>query len=787
MSKLEIDRLTARDKTRLERFDKDKEHTAVNHKKTVELISADFDKFASQNSKAVNNYRKLVGERQKDPKYQFTVNESGVWALVGEKINKRDQALHEEENHYRNKIRTINEDQSKWLKEKLKEQKKKESGKALYDTSSGSEPGDIVDLGAEKLEIVEDQELEREEIELLEEQEVDSELDLEKEKLADEARYINEQILALGELHATYITARNSFVNGSYDYYILDREKTKVDKLRKLYEHRTATRERIIQEERFSLDTSPDTDLSDGGYSDIEDFKEEREYLRQHITKHKKRQPKLDREEFEPDQIRLREEEVRRQRLVEEEEREKQQREIAAELQRLEEEDNQPELDQRVGNPRRNNMNQLKWSVQSVSKFHGDTGQNANPHMFEFNDFLKAARIEAIGEGAEDTRDATQIINDFVTTLKGKARLWFDVNIPEAERTTVAHWKVIKNAFKDHFNPLGSTREQRVCAWKDMRWDPTTESIDDFSYKYKELGLSLGLNDDNIYDNFKACIPGQYFVFVYNAANMADAIANLKKCIAAGPMIGTNGGITQTSTSKVDDKLKFMGITEEPDIFHQIHESINEKLVPVHETMSETKEMVDQMYKMAMGNNGGNNGGSRFNNQPNRYNGGNGFPKQFQNLGRGRGQGQNQGQRGNNGYFSNNNFRQNNGGNNSGIKEVQCTYCNRWRHTIANCGFLKTDLRKKGFRIAVNSMNPNNTYRENYNPNRGGFQNRNNFSRPGQGRGRGRPDQINCIHEDEGNDVEEEMTEDELFICYLSEFQEATGLEIEHETEELNN
>ena len=230
-----------------------------------------------------------------------------------------------------------------------------------------------------------------------------------------------------------------------------------------------------------------------------------------------------------------------------------------------------------------------------------------------------------------------------------------------------------------------------------------------------------------------------------------------------------------------------MGITEEPDIFHQIHESINEKLVPVHETMSETKEMVDQMYQMAMGNNGGNNGGSRFNNQPNRYNGGNGFPKQFQNLGRGRGQGQNQGQRGNNGYFSNNNFRQNNGGNNSGTKEVQCTYCNRWRHTIANCGFLKTDLRKKGFRIAVNSMNPNNTYRENYNPNRGGFRNRNNFSRPGQGRGRGRPDQINCIQEEEGNDVEEEMTEDELFICYLSEFQEATGLEIEHETEELNN
>ena len=43
MSKLEIDRLTAREKVRLDRFDKDKEHTAVNHKKKIDLIKADFD------------------------------------------------------------------------------------------------------------------------------------------------------------------------------------------------------------------------------------------------------------------------------------------------------------------------------------------------------------------------------------------------------------------------------------------------------------------------------------------------------------------------------------------------------------------------------------------------------------------------------------------------------------------------------------------------------------------------------------------------------------------------
>ena len=126
-----------------------------------------------------------------------------------------------------------------------------------------------------------------------------------------------------------------------------------------------------------------------------------------------------------------------------------------------------------------------------------------------------------------------------MTTLKGKARVWFDMNVPEDERTTRGQWNTIRNKFKAYFHLLGSTKEQRIRAWKDMRWDPIKEAIDDFAYRYKELGLSLGLQQDSIFDNFKACIPGQYFVFVYNANDMAQAVDNLKKCIAAEHYKGT--------------------------------------------------------------------------------------------------------------------------------------------------------------------------------------------------------------------------------------------------------
>ena len=110
---------------------------------------------------------------------------------------------------------------------------------------------------------------------------------------------------------------------------------------------------------------------------------------------------------------------------------------------------------------------------------------------------------------------------------------------PEGERTTLRHWNVIKDKFKAHFYPLGSTKEKRIKAWKDMRWDPAKEAIDDFAYKYKELGQSLSLNEVSVFDNFKACIPGQYFSFIFNTATITEAVDNLKKCLEAGAMVPT--------------------------------------------------------------------------------------------------------------------------------------------------------------------------------------------------------------------------------------------------------
>ena len=246
-----------------------------------------------------------------------------------------------------------------------------------------------------------------------------------------------------------------------------------------------------------------------------------------------------------------------------------------------------------------NMANNLRWSVQNVSKFHGETGQSAAQHLYEFDDFLKAARIQETNDANLDD-DTSHVINDFVTTLKGKARIWYDMNIPEGERESKRHWNQITEKFKAYFHPLGSTKEQMIKVWKEMRWDPIKESIDDFAYKYKELGRSLGLDEVGIFDNFKACIPGDFFVFVYNANDMSQAVDNLKKCIAAGPMNlmvnTTPTSVTTQSTTQKDDKLKFMAMAEEihQEIFNQLQDTIEERLGPMEEGMYKTKDMIDQ-------------------------------------------------------------------------------------------------------------------------------------------------------------------------------------------------
>ena len=91
----------------------------------------------------------------------------------------------------------------------------------------------------------------------------------------------------------------------------------------------------------------------------------------------------------------------------------------------------------------------------------------------EFKDYLEASSVRVEPEGIRGNMvqpDYRDIISKFKASLKNNARIWFRMYIEK--RVPNLHsadgWKTVKSKFLTYFNPIGSTKEQQIKAWKEM-------------------------------------------------------------------------------------------------------------------------------------------------------------------------------------------------------------------------------------------------------------------------------------------------------------------------------
>ena len=69
-------------------------------------------------------------------------------------------------------------------------------------------------------------------------------------------------------------------------------------------------------------------------------------------------------------------------------------------------------------------------------------------------------------------------VSKFKLSLKGKPRLWFEMQYPtsaEEPKTKEAYGKMIAS-FITEYSIIGSTREQQIMAWKTLNWNPAQET-----------------------------------------------------------------------------------------------------------------------------------------------------------------------------------------------------------------------------------------------------------------------------------------------------------------------
>ena len=237
------------------------------------------------------------------------------------------------------------------------------------------------------------------------------------------------------------------------------------------------------------------------------------------------------------------------------------------------------------------NMDEEKnhyWSLRDIPKFEGK-GEQPFSHIMEFEDYLIASgvRIEAEEDnaGRRVEVDYKDIINKFKASLKNNARIWYsmyiDGRIPDLH--SEVGWKAINSKFLTYFNPIGSTKEQQIKAWKELKWKPEEEKLTDFVFRFSQLAHELSYTDDQQISHFVLCIPRGLYLYLESAKTVPDAVENLRKGIALGSLDTFNSVSTTVDNSK--PVVPFMAVKEHrkqvntKDTIKVVKESIQDSIL----------------------------------------------------------------------------------------------------------------------------------------------------------------------------------------------------------------
>ena len=165
-------------------------------------------------------------------------------------------------------------------------------------------------------------------------------------------------------------------------------------------------------------------------------------------------------------------------------------------------------------------------------------------HMIEFGDFLVNTGSEINDlpkEPQVDDRDyhravIKDVVSKFKASLKGKPRLWFEMQYPtpnDEPKTKEAYEKMVSSFITEH-NPIGSTGEQRIMPWKNLKWNPAQERLDDFVYKFRRIATELGYNADENLEYFNCCVPSHFYFYLQGTTTIKEAVENIKRACALG-------------------------------------------------------------------------------------------------------------------------------------------------------------------------------------------------------------------------------------------------------------
>ena len=543
----------------------------------------------------------------------------------------------------------------------------------------------------------------------------------------------------------------------------------KLSRHRRVLENRLQRRKEIVKGKGLSLEVAFDEELSDGGYSSIEEFHDKETLPHRHrIKKNRFREPypslfeyphqipthhtvgKLDDTEQQELKDRI-EAKTKQEQEKKAKVKKKGKKEIelpeTTEIENPEQSAEQSEEIQipsptvtmprndrngRNGDDDRQDDRNHYLSLRDIPKFEGK-GEQPFSHLMEFEDYLVASGI-TVNEDEDDPRqrpDYRDIINKFKASLKNNARVWYSMYIENRVQDlhSAEGWKTVKSKFLTYFNPIGSTKEQQIKAWKELKWKPEEEKLTDFVFRFSQLAHELGYTDEQQISHFVLCIPRGMYLYLEGARTVPDAVENLRKGITLGGM-ETFGAISKPIQDDSKPTVPFMVMKETrtqsstedtPRVVKEsIHDSMYEssktlvkqldkicdKLTNVVEDFQKKQNSINSRGRNRDRSNSRSRDNSRENYRDNNRRYRNGSRDYYRNRSRDSRDNSRDRDRGRGRDRSNSRERRRNqprsgSGQRYFDKGETCSFCNRSGHFADNCFRLEGYLKRKGKKIVI--------------------------------------------------------------------------------------
>ena len=130
----------------------------------------------------------------------------------------------------------------------------------------------------------------------------------------------------------------------------------------------------------------------------------------------------------------------------------------------------------------------------------------------------------------------------FCLTLTGEAILWY-----EGLRPIEIYWEALQECFRQQYSKFGSTREQYFHARRSFHCNESTNNIDSYVSRVKQVAALLNYGEPQMLELFKHTLPSRLYYILYPINELTAAVEMAKSVLTKEKIDKQRTGQSSTS------------------------------------------------------------------------------------------------------------------------------------------------------------------------------------------------------------------------------------------------